>query len=438
MNVNLKKGLVFVSLSVLLAACGGQNGTTGGTSAGSETPPAGNPAEAPEKLKDPVTINFFYNGYSGSLMDEWKAKVKDKYNIILNPYLNENIDNLIASGVKLDLIAYSAGGLFKAMDLQLTSDMSDLIAKYKFDMSRLAPGVLDSVRMYTDKNDISVMPYELNNNVVIYNKTIFNKFGVPFPKDGMTWEELNELVKKVSRVDSGIQYRGFAYSGLNLIYKNQMGLPFVDPASNKSLVNTDAWKKWLSTMAGLYQVSNNDLVNAKEDQLFFKEQSLAMRGGPSPLELLPPAIESGLEWDAITNPRFAGMENVGSQMNAPFLAIPPNSPHRDEAFKVIMFFLSDEMQAENARAGRVPVLKTDSVVKEFGTKLPFLNGTNYAKAVFADTIGKPIRVTKYDGTVRSQLSAAIVDVATGKSDVNTALRTVEENANKAIEAAMKK
>lgn len=438
MNTAFKKGLAFVSLSVLLAACGGQGGTTSGTGKGTETPPADKPADVSEKLKDPVTINFFYNGYSGSLMDAWKAKVKDKYNIILNPYLNENIDNLIASGVKLDLIAYSAGGLFKAMDLQLTSDMSDLIAKYKFDMSRLAPGVLDSVRMYTDKNDVSVMPYELNNNVVIYNKSIFNKFGVPFPKDGMTWEEMSELVKKVSRVDSGIPYRGFGFGGLNLIYKNQMGLPFVDPATNKSLVNTDQWKKWLTTMTGFFHVANNDLVNGKEDELFFKEQTMAMRAGPSPLELLPPAIEKGLEWDAITNPRFAGMENVGSQMNAPFLAIPPNSPHREEAFKVIMFFLSDEMQAENARAGRVPVLKTDSVVKEFGTKLPFLKDTNYAKAVFADTIGKPIRVTKYDGTVRSALSVTFRDVALGKFDVNTGLRDLEESTNKAIEAAMKK
>ncbi|RKN70106.1 ABC transporter substrate-binding protein [Paenibacillus ginsengarvi] len=438
----LKQGLVTLPLLALLAACGSQGNTAdpGKASGGSESD-KGKPAAAAdinEKFKDPVTVNFFYNGYSGSLMDDWKAKLKEKYNIVLNPYMNETIENLISSGVKLDLIAYSAGGLFKALDLQLTSDMSDLISKYKFDLNRLAPGVLESARMYSDKGEVPVMPYELNNNVLIYNKNIFNKFGVAYPKDGMTWDQIGDLVKKVSRTDSGIKYRGYAYSGLNLIYKNQMNLPFVDPSTNKATVNNDQWKKWLETMAGFYKIDNNDLVNAKEDDLFFKEQTLAMRGGPSPLELLPPAIEKGLDWDAVANPRFTGLESAGTQMNAPFLAIPPSSQQRDAAFKVISYFLSDEMQTENARAGRVPVLKADSVVKEFGAKLPFLKGTNYAKAVFADTIGKPIRVTKYDGTVRSQLSVAIVDVGTGKKDVNTALRDVEENSNKAIEAAQKK
>lgn len=439
----MKKGVAFAALAALLSACGGGNGAGGDSGSGAgggrgSEPEAGKTAAESEKLKEPVTINFFYNGYSGSLMDEWKAKIKEKYNIILNPYMNETIENLIASGVKLDLIAYSAGGLFKALDLQLTSDLTDLIKKNNFDMNRLAPGVLESVRLYSDKNEIPVMPYELNNNVVIYNKSIFEKFGVPYPQDGMTWEQMYDVIKKVSRVEGGVQYRGYSHSGLNLIYKNQLGLPFVDPTTNKAKISTDEWKHWLGVMTGYYGIPNNDLVNAKEDDLFFKEQTLAMRGGPSPLDLLPAAIEKGLSWDAISNPRFAGHENEGSQMNAPFLAIPPNSPHREEAFKVIMYFLSDEMQAENARSGRVPVLKTDSVVKEFGTKLPFLQGSNYAKAVFADTIGKPIRVTKYDGSVRSALSSAIVNVATGKADVNTALRDAEETANKAIEAAQKK
>jgi multiple sugar transport system substrate-binding protein len=421
--------------ALFLAACSGPDSSSdnGQSSAPKPNQPAAN---ADEKFKDPVEVNFFYNGYSKSLMDDWKAKLKEKYNIVLNP-LYDAPEQLIASGIKLDLIAYSAGGLFKALDLQLTSDLTDMVTKYKFDMNRLAPGVLESAKMYSDKKEIPVMPYELNNNLIIYNKSIFDKFGVPYPKDGMTWEQMYDIIPKVSRSEGGVQYKGFAYSFLNLIYKNQMNLPFVDPTTQKALVNTDQWKKWVDIMAGLHKINGNEL-GGKEDDLFFKEQTLAMRGGPSPLDLLPPAIEKGLDWDVVSNPRFAGMESVGGQMNAPFLSIPPNSPNRDAAFKVIQFFLSDEMQMENARAGRVPVLKTESVVKEFGTSLPFLKGKNYTKAVFADTIGKPIQVTKYDGTARSLLSVAVSNVAQGKNDVNTELRSLEESINKAIDEAKRK
>lgn len=170
MKKGLKKSLAALSMFAVLAACGGQASPKSEENKGAAS--AANPPAAAavpdEKFKDPVTINFFYNGYSGSLMDDWKARVKEKYNIILNPYLDQTIENLIASGVKLDLVAYSAGGLFKALDLQLTSDLTDLVKKYNFDLNKLAPGVLESAKMYSDKGEFPVMPYELNNNVVIY------------------------------------------------------------------------------------------------------------------------------------------------------------------------------------------------------------------------------------------------------------------------------
>ena len=156
MKTYMKKGIVMLPLVALLAACGSQSGANSGNSKGTEPPVANKAADINEKFKETVTVNFFYNGYSGSLMDEWKAKIKEKYNIELNPYMKETIESLIASGVKLDLIAYSAGGLFKALDLQLTSDMSDMIAKYKFDLNRLAPGVLESARMYSGKGEVQI------------------------------------------------------------------------------------------------------------------------------------------------------------------------------------------------------------------------------------------------------------------------------------------
>lgn len=425
--------------SIVLSACGGGAASDKGAQ-GTQTPSSS--AQKPEEKKaeppKPVTLNFFYNGYSGTLIDDIKKKVAEKYpHITLNMILDakgSTIEETIAAGTRVDLAAFSMGGLFKVMDLQLSSDLTELIKKHSFDLNRLQPGILDTVKSYSDKGEILVMPYELNNNVLIYNKNIFDKFGVPYPKDNMTWDDVAEIVKKVSRVEGGVNYKGFAYSGLNLIYKNQMGLTFVDPKTNKAAINTDQWKKWIDVMAGFHAITNNQ-QEGREDDHFFKTQTLAMRAGPSPLELLKDAVPNGLSWDAVTLPRFAGMNNVGSQMNAPFYAIPPSSAHRDEAFQVIAFLLSDEIQAANARMGRLPVVKSENVVKDYGVDLPLLKGTNYAKAMFADTIGKPITVTKYDGTARSTLSVALANVAQGKKDVATALRESEESINKAIEAA---
>jgi len=443
MKTSLKKwAAVTVGMSLLLSACGGQSGNsdaTGNTNTGDTGKVAKQPE--PEKPKEPVTLNFFYNGYSGTLTDELKQKVEAKFphiklNIILDKQ-GSTIQDTMAAGIPIDLTAYSMGGLFRVMDLKLASDLRDLVKKHNFDTGRFAEGVYETALSYSGNGELLVMPYELNNNVLIYNKNIFDKFGVPYPTDGMTWEQMYDIVRKVSRVESGVQYKGFAYSGLNLIYKNQLGLTFVDPATNKATVNNDGWKRWVEVMAGFHHIPNNDL-NGREDDLFFKEQTLAMRAGPSPLELLEGAVESGLRWDAVQLPSFENSNSGGNQMNAPFYTIPPSSRYRDEAFEVIAFLLSDEIQTANARKGRVPVVKSPSVIKDFGVDLPILQGTNYAKAVFADKIGKPITVTKFDGQARSILSWELPKVSRGEVDVNTMLRSAEEQINKYIEEQLKK
>lgn len=420
-------------MTAILSACGKGEGATGAADGGDK----GQPAEVPPK---PATLNFFYNGYSKQLVEELQQKVEAKYpHIKLNMIIHgkgSTIEDTLAAGTNLDLVAFSAGGLFTVIDLQLATDMTDLVKRHNFDLNRFSPSVLETIQSYYEGGKLMVMPYELNNNVLYYNKNIFDRFGVAYPKDGMTWNEVYELAKKLTRLDNGVQYEGFQYNHLNLVYKNQMALPFVDPKTNKAAIHTDQWRKWLEQMTRFYQFDGNHLIGYG-DGVFIRRQEVAMYTGPSLLDQLPDAVSKGMEWDMVSLPRFDGMENVGSQMNAPFYAIPPTSTNRDEAFRVIAYLLSDEIQGANARKGRVPVVKSESVVKDFGIDLPVLKGKNTA-AFFKDTIGKPITVTRYDGIARSTFTEVAVDgYSKGKLDIAAALRTAEEEINKKIAEAQK-
>ncbi|RKN74968.1 extracellular solute-binding protein [Paenibacillus ginsengarvi] len=427
-------GLLAAS-ALLLTACGGT-----GSKDNVQAPAQSGDQPAPaNKAPEPVTLNFFYNGFSESLTNEVKRMIETKFpHVTINMILHgtgKTINDVLLAGTEVDLAAFTMGQLFNVLDLQLASDLTDLIKKHQFDLGRLSDGVLDTVRGYSEKGDIPVMPYELNNSVLLYNKTIFNKFGLPYPTDGMTWDGVYDIVKKTSREDNGVVYRGFAYTGANPVYKNQLGLPFVDPQTNKAALNTDSWKKWLQTMTGFYALDNNKLQTSTADNLFFKDMVMALRTGPNPLDLLPPAIKNGLDWDAVSMPTFSAAESSGSQMNAPFYIIPPQSKKKDAAFEVIAYLMSDEVQSWGAKQGRVPIVKSRAVSDRFGEDLPFLKGTNYSKAVFAEKIAKPIRVTKYDGIARTELTNTLAKVATNGTDPNTALREAEELANKAIQEA---
>lgn len=436
----MKKGLklfgLLVAIILVLAACGGNE-----QSDGAQQSESGNTEGKNEESKEPITLNFFYNGFSESLTDEVKQLIESEFpHVTINMILHgtgQTINDVIVSGTPVDLAAFTMGQLFNVMDLQLASDLTELIEKHDFDADRLADGVLETVKGYSENGEILVMPYELNNSVLLYNKNIFDRFGVSYPFDGMTWDDVYDLSAQTSREEDGTLYQGFVYFGSNPVYKNQLGLTFVDPETNRATLNNDGWQKWLQVMTSFYEIENNQMLGTQFDTLFFQDMVLAMRTGPNPLDHIPSAMENGLEWDAVSMPTFDAEESSGSQMNAPFYIIPPTSRDKDAAFEVLAYLMSDEVQSWNARQGRVPIVKNEAVVDQYGADLPFLEGTNYANAIFNEQIAEPIQVTKYDGIVRSILTRAIPNVAMEGLDVNTVLREAEENANKAIEDAMK-
>ncbi|MEF3308272.1 extracellular solute-binding protein [Paenibacillus sp. GYB004] len=411
-------------LSVAVSACGGA------PSSGNEAAPA----DPQSQKRDPVTLTFLYNGYSKELVDELKSKIETKFpHIKLNVMMEAKgamLEDVIGSGTELDAVARTAGGVFQAMKFQVMTDLTPYIEKSKFDLNRFAPGVLESIKSYSPKGEILFMPYELNNTTLVYNKSIFDKFGVPYPKDGMTWTQIYDLTKQISRMEGGTKYKGIKLNALNMIYRNQLGLTFIDPKTFAPTVNTEQWKKYVETMTSFYTIPNNEPAS-DDDVNFFNRQTLAMRVGPSPLDLLPAAVEKGLDWDVVTLPHFDGMKDVGSQMNAPFFSMVPTSKHKEEVFEVLAYLVSDEIQAANSRKGRVSVLRSEQVMAEFGKDLPILQGKNI-KAFTAEKIAKPIVSTYYDGGARSRMSQLVDRLVGGPDDLNTALRKAEEDIKKQI------
>lgn len=416
--------------AVVTSACGNIGKSAGkGKEEASGAPPA------------PVTLNFFTHGNSIVLAETIESLVHKKYPHITLKTTKDakgsTIFDVLNAGQTPDLISYSLGSLQDLRTLRLLGDLTPLIKQHGFDLKRLVPGAEEAARALSGNGELALMPFELNNNAIYYNKNIFDKFAVSYPKDGMTWEELLDVAKKVTRTDGGVQYRGFQYNALNVVYKDQLALGFVDPKTNKAAINTDSWKRWLDIMTSFYKIDGN--AQAGDEKVnFLKNQTVAMRTGPNYLTDLPAAMDAGLNVDFVSLPRFSGMSASSSQMNAPFYVIPSTTPHKDAAFQVIAYLMSDEVQTIMARQGRIPIINQESVKKEYAKDLKGMEGKNL-NAFFQDAIAKPVPSTAYDGQAKSIFTnAALVPVYQGKKDMNTALREAEEQINKHIESEMKK
>ncbi|TVY07074.1 ABC transporter substrate-binding protein [Paenibacillus cremeus] len=162
---------------------------------------------------EPVTLTF-YSHNAGVLTDadleELVTKpVKAKYpNITPKLVTGTKLDALIASGDVPDVILTSNYYLLDLLQLGLGSDLNDFIKQEKMDFSKFEPETINVMKGFGDKGEFFGIPYAMNYGMLLYNKDIFDKFGVPYPKDGMNWSQVLELARKVTRMDQGTQYIG--------------------------------------------------------------------------------------------------------------------------------------------------------------------------------------------------------------------------------------
>jgi multiple sugar transport system substrate-binding protein len=308
-------------------------------------------------------------------------------------------------------------------------------------LNQFDPAALNALRALDSQGKLLGLPYAMNFSVLYYNKDIFDKFGVSYPKDGMSWNQTVELARKVTRSDAGVNYVGLDPTGITRVGSG-LSLPYVDPKTNKPLIDKDGWKKILNMLQGLYDTPG--FVNGSKfsygSDAFTKDKTLAMLAewGNKMSGLMEQVYISGdkMNWDMATIPNFDGSVGTGRETDLHALLVSKVSKHKDQAFQVTALVGSDEVQQITNSYGRLTAFKkTDAYKKSFGTKLTSMKG-KHIDAIFNVTPGPTHVPTIYDKSVTAALNNADKAVALKQKDVNTALRDAQAEADKAIQAQL--
>src|SRR5690606_16480897 len=118
------------------------------------------------------------------------------------------LTSVLTAGTKIDIMFESIMTQFSILEqYKLARDMSDLVKKQNIDLSRIEPATIATIRNLSG-GKLYAIPLVINTGMMYYNKNIFDKFGVSYPKNGMTWDETIELGKKINRTDGGTTYYG--------------------------------------------------------------------------------------------------------------------------------------------------------------------------------------------------------------------------------------
>lgn len=430
---------------MLFTAC-----SSGGTPAANEAnPPAGGaaPAPTPEEKQKPIELIFWSTSSGGTeqgFMDSIGNAVQKKFPHITPKYIPTGkgtlMPDLIAAGTTPDIVTSSLPGIFAsflANDMQY--DMTEQINKNKLDLNQFEPTTIALIKQISN-GAMFGLPYASNTTHLLYNRDLFDKFGVPYPTDDMTWDDVYELAKKMTRTEGGVNYRGFASTLEHLAMTNQLSVSLVDPKTNKSTYATDEkWRTFVNNLVRFYQipgngVDDNSVSQAAQLEAFQKGGTVAMYAG-----VVAPAASVTVNWDIVRLPEFSSARGVGSQPYPSYMMITGTSKHKDDAFKVIQYLTTDEEYlTARAKLGAMPAVKNPKVVQAFGQDLQHWQGRNILKARFPEKLADPSINTEFNSIVLSKYTANMNALLTGKiPDTNTALRMMSEQADQAIADAMK-
>lgn len=412
--------------------------------------PAGEGGKSAQASADITAIPAELTFYNSTAPSETEEQFMAKYgSVIAKKFPNYKINyhqntgkgtslaDLIAAGqMNIDIDISAADITYNSLiQFGLQDDISDLIQKYKFDLNRLEPNAIEVQRKFAN-GGIYGIPFSVSTPILFYNKQIFDLFGQPYPKDGMTWDDMYSLVKTLSRKQDGIQYRGLASSLLHVFRFNQSSAPLVDPKTNKSLITADKYKREFGNMIRMYRVPGNELPDnslSTQISLFEKDRTAAMilhitRYAPA----LWSKVQDFKDWDMAQMPQWADMPGVGSQVSPYYFYPFKTSKSRDAAFQVLMFVASDEFQQHIMRQGYMSSLKDPSHLMKYLAEGEPLAKTQNLKALLPPKYAPSTEIYKYSNLVEKEVTNAVIDVLKNGTDTNTALRDASERADKAV------
>lgn len=221
--------------------------------------------------------------------------------------------------------------------------------------------------------------------------------------------------------------------------RNHYSLPVADVETHKPTINTDErWKTFIQTLFLNPPVVKafNELGKVPNWANFSQDQNLAMITYSASVPLALQDDITPLDWDMVSIPMFPDLPNIGTQSTPVYFGVTSFSEHKDEAVQVIKFLTSIEYMSEVSKGGRLMASTAPEVVNVLGTESPFPDKnwgaiTYYPFAPLAD---KGV----YSAKVLSVYNSHIPSIISQEVDLNTALRTMEEEALLVIEEELKK
>ncbi|WP_088832154.1 ABC transporter substrate-binding protein [Paenibacillus tyrfis] len=431
--------------------------------------------QLPELGKDKVSIkvayydkNAFYRQYGNLFMSRFPNIGVE---VVSTESLFQPDKDVIAEFQKLmdseqpDIIYFQTMDLFQeAIRKGELYGLNEIIKQDKFDIENMLPGVTELIKAKGDGTLYGLAP-TFSSQAIYYNKDLFSEYGVPLPKDRMTWEELVQLARRFPANGQGNgQIYGFApsyatASQVGFHYLSSIaasnGLSFVDPSQVKVTLQTEGWKKAAqltveAMKSGAFYVppkipaANQGKPATMEDvlkrNLFVTGKAAMVLSSSNFMETLQRAKDtlkdvSPVNWEIVTvpvDPRFPDASHAMSVSK--IFSINAKSGNMRAAWELVKFINSEEMAKTNDNSSPGELPSRSAYLKERdGHSL-----ASFYKLRPSDeslNIGLEKIPQHFFPAFGQLVSQELQQVVEGKKSLDDALKTLQETGQQELEKA---
>ncbi|MBO0993297.1 ABC transporter substrate-binding protein [Bacillus sp. SD088] len=347
-----------------------------------------------------------------------------------NPADINGLQELFAKGDVPDIITVAPSAEY-VEDLDLLMPIDELIEKHKFDLGIFREGIVDDLRTYdpTGEGHLYGLPLEVGMTAMYYNKDIFDKFGEDYPTDGMTWDEVVDLARKLTDEREGIQYKGMQILNwaTNIPYR-QLSIPGTDPETGEVLfADAPLTKQYFDLLASIRDIPGmQEKDEDNPDGFHENKQNIAMWiANATHLPLIAPV--DGFQFDMVTTPVWKELPNIGPSAVALSFNITKHSKHPDEAFKVMAHLASPEGQKVLSYVGSPPTIEDTTIFDEFGGQILDQYESDYnARAPFTQKLAPVPPYSKYDEPLNGFMNGKANEFLESNEDSVTFIRKLKD------------
>ncbi len=442
----MKRSILILSglvLALSLSACGGSSGgssntsgTSGGTSSASKT----------------LTVNIWDSNQQAGLQqiaDEWSktSGVTAKIEVVDWDNYWTLLEAGASGGTMPDVFWTHSNTVQLYMDNDVLLKLNDYIEKDEaINLDNYYEGI---VKLYTRSDgNVYALPKDHDTIALLYNKAIFDQYGVAYPTAEWTWEDMYEAAKAITEGSNGDVY-GMAMNTsnnqdgwYNVVY--DYGAEIINETHDGTTIGSDEGKAAMEMVRKLLTVGAPQSVVAETgtDSLFMSAKCAMISQGSWMINAFYTAEKhEDYAWALLP---YADLNGNGacddgerySAYNGLGWAAAASTKNPDAAYSLISYFCSEAGQKKQSELG-VTMGGMKGVSEAFANAFPGMDVSPFIEAESYSLFFRPYtrKTTVWEDAL--QQAGGFLDAWQNPSDP-AVMEKACENAQDIIEKAIAK